>query len=130
VNDDRDQQEFELEMVRQIVAAMQAGDRAAATQLIDRLILESEDPYATAARIQQAAVSAPDTWRDTPLSAAAVVNDADLHYRIYDAKTRVLLGFGTMSGPGALNAVAQDVLRVQAANPGVHLFVQQFSESA
>ncbi|NUS14553.1 MAG: hypothetical protein HOY69_24665 [Streptomyces sp.] len=47
-------QQFENEMVRQIIAAMRQGDKAGAVRLADHLLMESVDPHATEARIQQA----------------------------------------------------------------------------
>jgi hypothetical protein len=72
----------------------------------------------------------PDVWKGTTLADVGIVYDADIHYRIYNAATRALLSFGSMGGPGALNAVVRDALRVQAENPDVQLYVQHFQRSA
>lgn len=67
-----------------------------------------------------------DTWKGKALVVRRPVSDVDLHYRIYNDATGELLSFGTNGGPGSLNGVAQDVLRVQAAHPDVRLYVEQF----
>lgn len=66
-----------------------------------------------------------DVLQGKRLPARGVVNDADLHYRVYDAASGELLSFGSMAGPGALDGVARDVLRTQAENPGARLRVVQ-----
>lgn len=66
-----------------------------------------------------------DTWKERTLPDRGDVGDADLHYRIYDAATGDLLSFGSNGGPGSLNGIVQDLLRVQTEYPGVRLYVRQ-----
>ncbi|MGW1814119.1 hypothetical protein ACWCQM_11235 [Streptomyces sp. NPDC002125] len=67
-----------------------------------------------------------DTWKGKPLVDRSPVSDIDLHYRIYNATTGQLLSFGTNGGPGSLNGIVQDALRIQAEHPGVRLYAEQF----
>jgi hypothetical protein len=62
-----------------------------------------------------------DTWNGKRLPDRRDVSDADIYYRLYNARTGELLSFGNAGGPGALNAIAQDVLRTQVEHPGVKL---------
>ncbi|WP_318205859.1 hypothetical protein [Streptomyces sp. SCL15-4] len=54
-----------------------------------------------------------DTWNGEPLADAKSVNE-DIHYRIHDADSGALLGFGTGRG-GALGAVVAHCRRVEDA---------------
>jgi hypothetical protein len=65
-----------------------------------------------------------DIWRGKRLKDRRDVTDADINYRVCDARTGELLSFGSAGGPGALNSVVQDVLRTQAEHPGVRLHVR------
>jgi hypothetical protein len=66
----------------------------------------------------------PDRWKGKPLLDRRDVSDADIYYRIYNARTGDLLSFGNAGGPGALGSVAWDVLNTQAENPGVKLHLR------
>lgn len=65
-----------------------------------------------------------DHWNGEQLPDRADITDADINYRIYNARTGALLSFGGVGGPGALNGIAQDVLRTQAEHPGAKLHVR------
>jgi hypothetical protein len=71
-----------------------------------------------------------DVWNGEQLPARTIVTDADLHYRIYDQRTGVLLSFGSNGGPGSLNGIALDVLRIQEEHPMAVLYVEQFDGPA
>ncbi|AYF78314.1 hypothetical protein D7D52_35850 [Nocardia yunnanensis] len=62
-----------------------------------------------------------DIWKGKILPARNAVQ-ADIHYRIYDAVTGDLLGFGTTN---LLDVVVQDALRTQREHPGAALNVVQ-----
>jgi hypothetical protein len=65
-----------------------------------------------------------DRWNGETFPDRRDISDADINYRIYNARTGQLLSFGSTGGPGALNSVARDVLRTQAEHPGVRLHVR------
>lgn len=67
-----------------------------------------------------------DLWKGKRLADRNPVSDIDLNYRIYNDATGELLSFGTNGGPGSLNGVVQDALRIRAQYPGVRLYVEQF----
>ena len=71
-----------------------------------------------------------DMWNGKRLPDHPIVNDADLHYRVYNARTGELLSFGSVGGPGSLDGIVQDVLRTQTEHPGVQLRVKQFTGPA
>lgn len=71
-----------------------------------------------------------DTWNGQSIRDRQDVPDADIHYRIYNARTGELLSFGDVAGPGSLNAVVQDALRTQAENPGANLHVRHIDGPA
>lgn len=53
----------------------------------------------------------------------------DIHYRVHDADTGALLGFGT-GRKGSLGAVVDHCARIQAAHPGRHLVIRQYDQAA
>lgn len=67
-----------------------------------------------------------DTWKGKPLFDRVPLSDVDLHFRIYNDATGELLSFGSNGGPGSLNGVVQEVLRVQKEHPEARLYVEQF----
>lgn len=71
-----------------------------------------------------------DTWKGKTLPDREDVSDVELYYRIYNRATGELLSFGSMGGPGSLDGIVQDVLRTQAENPGVRLYVRQLDGPA
>ncbi|MFI0156245.1 hypothetical protein [Streptomyces lydicus] len=72
-----------------------------------------------------------DTWKGKPLTDADVLPILDIHYRIHDAVTGELLGFGTAGGNGgALHMPAKHYAEVQQGNPGRRLTISAYSEAA
>lgn len=69
-----------------------------------------------------------DTWNGEPLADAKSANE-DIHYRIHDAGSGALLGFGTGRG-GALGAVVAHCRRVEDAHPGRHLVIRAYDGPA
>jgi len=69
-----------------------------------------------------------DTWNGEPLADAKSVNK-DIHYRIHDADTGALLGFGTGRG-GALGTVVAHCRSVEDAHPGRHLVIRAYDGPA
>ncbi|MFB8384965.1 hypothetical protein [Streptomyces rubiginosohelvolus] len=67
-----------------------------------------------------------DMWKGKALFDRAPVSDVELHFRIYNDATGELLSFGSNSGPGSLNAIVQESLRLQKEHPDVRLHVEQF----
>ncbi|MFJ2909328.1 hypothetical protein ACIO8F_07810 [Streptomyces sp. NPDC087228] len=67
-----------------------------------------------------------DTWNGKTLVDRKPTSDVEIHYRIYNQATGELLSFGTNGGPGSLNGIVQEALRVQTENPGVRLYTAQF----
>lgn len=55
----------------------------------------------------------PDIWNGKPLPDRRPIND-DIHYRLYDQRTGVLLSFGTTN---SFDAVVTDILRTQQEHP-------------
>lgn len=78
----------------------------------------------------EAMANRPDQWEGKPLSLAQPLTDVDLHYRIYDAATGDVLGFGTNGGPGSLNGIVTHALKIQRERPEVRLYVEQFDQHA
>lgn len=71
-----------------------------------------------------------DVWKGEALPNRNKVYPEDMSYRIYNARTGELLSFGSNGGPGSLNGVVQDALRVQKENPNVRMYVEQFDGPA
>lgn len=69
-----------------------------------------------------------DAWQGEPLAAAAPLQE-DIHYRVHDADTGELLGFGT-GRKGALGAVVAHCARIQEAHCGRHLVIRQYDQAA
>ena len=69
-----------------------------------------------------------DVWNGEPLADANVVKD-DIHYRVHDADTGELLGFGTARG-GSLAALAAHSRLIEGAHPGRHLVIRQYDQAA
>lgn len=68
-----------------------------------------------------------DTWQGEPLTVAHPLTE-DIHYRVHDADTGALLGFGT-GRKGSLGAVVAHCARIQAAHPGRHLVIRQYDQA-
>ncbi|CAM2813887.1 hypothetical protein ACH4LN_32240 [Streptomyces albus] len=69
-----------------------------------------------------------ETWNGEPLADAKPTSQ-DIHYRIHDADTGQLLGFGTGRG-GSLGAVVAHCRRVEDAYPERHLVVRTYDGPA
>lgn len=66
-----------------------------------------------------------DVWKGKQLPSRGVVDEAEAHYRIYNAATGELLSFGSGAGPGTLNTIVQDALKLRADHPDVRLHVSR-----
>lgn len=69
-----------------------------------------------------------DSWQGEPLTVASPSRE-DIHYRVHDADTGELLGFGT-GRKGTLGVVVGHCARIQAAHPGRHLVIRQYDQAA
>ncbi|MEV6319131.1 MULTISPECIES: hypothetical protein [unclassified Streptomyces] len=69
-----------------------------------------------------------DTWNGVPLAEVKPISQ-DIHYRIHDADTGELMGFGTGRG-GSLGAVVAHCRRVEDACPGRHLVIRAYDGPA
>lgn len=73
----------------------------------------------------------PDTWDGKTLTESSILPELDIHYRIHDAITGELLGFGTAGGDGrALSLPAKHYAELQQENPGRHLVIRAYTEGA
>jgi len=70
-----------------------------------------------------------DTWNGMRL-ADANPTDPVIHYRIHDADTGQLLGFGSPGGSGALQAAARHYAEVQQENPGRRIVIRTYDRPA
>lgn len=75
-------------------------------------------------------VPVPDTWNGRLLADASPVREQEpIHYRVHDADSGRLLGFGTARG-GDYVAVADHYRRIQNANSGRSLVLRRYDRPA
>ena len=70
----------------------------------------------------------PDTWQGKTMTDANVV--VTIHYRIHDAATGELLGFGSNGGDGSLEAAVRHFQEVQTKNPGRNVVIRPYDAPA
>ena len=70
----------------------------------------------------------PDLWQGKPLTEANEL--IYVHYRIHDAETGELLGFGSNAGEGALEATVRHFEEVRAENEGRRIVLRHYDGPA
>ncbi|MFG2894817.1 hypothetical protein [Streptomyces sp. NPDC048248] len=70
-----------------------------------------------------------DVWHGKQLQDAEVAWET-IHYRVHDAETGALLGFGSAGGDGALMATVRHFLDVQAQHPDRQLMIRRYDQPA
>lgn len=70
----------------------------------------------------------PDLWQGKPMTEANFV--VTIHYRIHDADTGELLGFGSNGGDGSLEAAVRHFQEVQKENPGRRVVIRPYDAPA
>lgn len=72
----------------------------------------------------------PDTWNGRLLADASPVREQEpIHYRVHDADSGRLVGFGTVRG-GDYAAVADHYRQIQMANSGRSLVLRRYDRPA
>ncbi|MER6441300.1 hypothetical protein ABT275_33685 [Streptomyces sp. NPDC001185] len=68
----------------------------------------------------------PDVWNGQPLPERGKTH-TEIHYRLYDRRTRELLSFNSTN---SIDAIVTDVLRTQQEHPGAQLAAVEYDGPA
>ncbi|MCX5202467.1 hypothetical protein OG897_13540 [Streptomyces sp. NBC_00237] len=68
----------------------------------------------------------PDIWNGKPLSVRERTH-TEIHYRLFDRRTRKLLSFNSTN---SIDALVTDVLRTQQENPAAQIYAVEYDGPA